>query len=91
MQLEDASSVPKCVSVLVKGVPATGLVDTGVDLTMMGGELFKAVAAAAKLLKRDLHKANVTPKTYDQKTVHLDECLVLSIEFDNKTLTTLYT
>ena len=63
VQLEDAGSIPKCVSVLVEGVPATGLVDTGADLTIMRGELFKAVAVAAKLRKRDLHKANVTPKT----------------------------
>ena len=70
------------------GGSATGLVDTGADLTIMGGELFKAVAVAAKLRKRDLHKANVTPKTYDQKTFHLDGRLDLSIEFDDKTLTT---
>ena len=67
---------------LLQGVPATGLIDSGADITIMGGELFKTVAVAA------LQKADKTPKTYDQRVFSLDGCLVLSIEFDGKSLTT---
>jgi len=35
----------------IAGVPAAGLVDTGVDITIMGPELFKKVAAVAGLKK----------------------------------------
>ena len=88
VELEDGGSDPKCVTVLLQGVPATGLIDSGADITIMGGELFKTVAVAAKLKKKDLQKADKTPKTYDQKIFSLDGRLVLSIEFDGKSLTT---
>ena len=44
VELRDEGSVPKCVSVLIQGVAATGLIDSGEDITIMGGELFKRVA-----------------------------------------------
>ncbi len=92
VQLEDSGSVLKCVPLLVQGVPllvqgvpVTGLIDTGADLSIMGGELFKTVAVAAKLRKKDLHKVDKTPKTYDGKTFKLHGRLDLAIEFDSKT------
>ena len=88
VELRDEGSVPKCVSVLIQGVAATGLIDSGADITIMGGELFKRVAVAAKLKKRDLHKSDKTPKTYDQRTFTLDGRMMLTIEFDEKCLTT---
>lgn len=88
VELRDEGSIPKCVTVLLQGVPAIGLVDTGADITIMGGELFKTVAVAARLKKIDLQKENKTPKTYDQKVFTLDGRLVMSIEFDGKNLTT---
>ncbi len=30
-----------------------GVVDSGVNITIIGGEMFKQIAAAAKLCKRD--------------------------------------
>ena len=33
----------------IAGVPATGLIDTGADITIMGPELFKKVATVAGL------------------------------------------
>ena len=82
VELRDEGSIPKCVTVLLQGVPAIGLVDTGADITIMGGELFKTVAVAARLKKIDLQKENKTPKTYDQKVFTLDGRLVMSIVFD---------
>ena len=73
---------------LIQGVAVTGLIDSGADITIMGGELFKRVAVAAKLRKRDLHKSDKMPKTYDQRTFTLDRRMMLTIEFDEKCLAT---
>ena len=88
VKLEDSGSVPKCVPLLVQGVPVIGLIDTGADLSIMGGEVFKVVAAVARLRKRDLKKADKTPRTYDGNTFRLQGRLDLALEFDEKTLTT---
>ena len=39
VELQDSGSDPKCVSILLHGVLATGLVDSGADITIMG-EIF---------------------------------------------------
>ena len=33
----------------VQGVPMEGVVDSGADITIIGGEMFKRVASVAKL------------------------------------------
>ena len=88
VELQDEGSVLKCVSMLIQGVAATGLIDSGADITIMDSELFKRVAVAAKLKKRDLHKSDKMPKTYDQRMFTLDGHMMLTIEFDEKCLTT---
>ncbi len=49
---------------------------------------YLTVAIVAKLKKKHLQKADKIPKTDDQKIFSLDGRLVLSIEFDGKSLTT---
>ena len=49
-------SRPRCVRLQIQGVPVVGILDSGADITIMGGALFKKVATAAKL-KKDLRKA----------------------------------
>ena len=44
------------------GVPMTGAVDTGTDLTIMGGDMFKQVAAVARLRKKVFQPADRTPE-----------------------------
>lgn len=44
----------------------------------MGGELFKQVAAAAKLRKKEFCPADKTPHNYDRKPFHLDWRLELT-------------
>ena len=39
-----------------------GVVDRGEDITIIGGEMFKQVAAAAKLRKRDFKPPDRTPR-----------------------------
>ena len=50
----DKGSKAHCVKVSVQGVPMYGVVDSGADITIIGGEMFKQVAAAAKLRKKIL-------------------------------------
>ena len=88
VRIEDKCSVPKCVSMLLQGVAATDLIDSGADITIMGGELFKKIAALAKLRKWDFKKADKIPKTYDQRSFVLDGRLDLDLEFDGKVLHT---
>ena len=41
VRVADLGSKPQFASVQVQGVSATGVVDTGADITIMGGTLFK--------------------------------------------------
>ena len=50
----------------VYGVPVDGVIDTGADISIMGGEVFRKIAAVAKLRKSQLKKADKTPHNYDQ-------------------------
>ena len=49
----DKGSKAQHARVSIQGVPANGIIDTGADITIMGGELFARVAAAAHLRKKD--------------------------------------
>lgn len=54
----------------------------------MGKELFKTVAAIARLRKQELKKADKVPRTFDQKPFLLDGRLDLDITFGGKTMRT---
>ena len=88
VRIADKGSVPQSASVLVQGVPADGIIDSGADITIVGGDLFRKVAAVAGLKKHDFKKADRTPRTYDQKTFTLDGRMDLDISFDGKTMNT---
>ena len=88
VRVSDKGSITQCVKVYVQGVPAYGLVDSGADISIIGGSLFKKVATVARLRKRDLKKVDKTPRTYDQKTFHLDGRMDLDVSFGEKTLCT---
>ena len=49
----------------VQGVPACGMLDSGADISIMGGELFRKVVAVVKLKKRGLQRPDKTPRNYD--------------------------
>ena len=71
VHITDKGSVPQCVRVQIQGIPAYGLIDSGADITIIGGALFKKVATIARLKRRDLRPADKVPWTYDQRP--LDE------------------
>ena len=88
VRVEDKGSKPRKVTVDVQGVPAEGVVDTGADITIMGADLFKRVAAVAHLKKKELKKSDRVPFTYDQKPFRLDGKLELDITFQGQTMCT---
>lgn len=49
VRVADKGSQAHCARVLIQGVPAYGVIDSGTDITIMGGTLFKRVATAARL------------------------------------------
>ena len=44
VRVHDKGSRPHCAHVNVQGVPMSGVVDSGADITIMGGDMFKRVA-----------------------------------------------
>lgn len=74
--------------VKVQGVPVEGVVDTGADIMIVGGSVFKQVAAVAKLRKKSFKPPDRTPRTYDRKPFRLDGRLDLDVSFGDKTLNT---
>ena len=66
----------------------SGVIDTAADVTIMGGEMFKKVAAVAKLRKKDFKPADKTPHNYDKKPFRLDGKLELDVSFQDRTMTT---
>ena len=87
----DKGSKAQHARVSIQEIPANGVIDTGADITIMGGELFAQVAAAARLHKKDFRKPDKTPRTYIRKPFRLDGCIDLDILFDERTMkTTVY-
>lgn len=70
------------------GVLAYGLIDAGADITIICGKLFERVATVAQLKKRNVRKADKTPRTYDRRTFKLDERMDLDSSLKGKTRNT---
>ena len=87
-RVPDKGSRPQTVCVEVGGVPVRGVVDTGADITIVGAEAFKRIAAVARLHRCDFKPADRTPRTYDQKTFHIDGRVDLDITFERRTMKT---
>ena len=84
----DQGSRPQYVNIEIQGVPTSGVIDTGADITIMGGELFKKIAKAARLKKRDFKQEDRTPCTYDRKQFKLHGRMDLQVVFDGNMLVT---
>ena len=88
VRITDKGSCSRCVTVEVQGVSVDGIIDTGADISIMGGEVFKKVAAVAKLRKSHLKKADKTPHNYDQTPFSLDGRMDLDVTFEGVTMCT---
>ena len=71
VRVQDRGSKPRKVKVVL-GVRVLGVVDTVANVTIVVGDVFKQVAAACKLHKRDFMVVDKTQFTYDRKPFRLD-------------------
>ena len=88
VRVVDKGSLPHTAKVLIQGVPAEGVIDSGADITIMGAKVFRTVATAARLKKRDFKPADRTPRTYDQKPFTLDGKMEMDITFEESVIRT---
>ena len=84
----DKGSRPQRVTVLIEGVPSSGIVDSGADVTIIGKDLLKRVATVAKLKKNRLKKVDKTPRTYDGQPFDLHGRMDLDVSFGGITMRT---
>ena len=88
VRVKDQGSQPQCVRVELQGVPVYGLVDSGADITIIGGKLLRRVSSIVKLQKKDLKRPDKVPRNYDQRAFTLHGRMDLDITFAGKTMTT---
>ena len=81
VRVSDSGSQTHCAKVQVQGVPAFGIIDSGADITIIGGNLFRKVATVARLKNKDFKKADKTPRAYDQQPFTLHGRMDLDISF----------
>lgn len=77
-----------CVEVMIEGVPVTGLIDTGSDITIIRGDLLYHIVGEANLEMQSLKTAEQKACTYDQKPISLDGQIDLKICFGKKEIVT---
>jgi len=88
VQVEDRGSKPRKVMIDLQGVPAEGIIDSGADITIIGPELFKKVAAVARLTKSMFKKPDKVPYTYNHQQFHLDGRIDLDVGFNGRRMRT---
>ena len=82
VRISDRGSRQLYADVQIVGVPARGVIDSGSDITIMGGELFRHIATVARLRKNQFHKPDKTPRMYDGRTFTLYGKMDLDITFN---------
>ena len=87
VRVNDTGSKSQYIKLIVAGVPTLGVIDTGSDITIMG-ELFKKVAAVARLRKRDFKSADKSPRGYDGTPFRLDGRIDLEITIGDRSMKT---
>ena len=88
VRIQDRGSRPRRVRVGIQGVPTTGVVDSGSDITIMGKDLLKRVAAVARLGRSKLKRADRIPRTYNGLPFTLHGRMDLDISFERNTMRT---
>ena len=70
-------------------MPVTGVIDTGSDITIISGELFKTIADTAQLLKSEAFKPALKQAcTYNGQPILLDGQMDVTIMFGIQKLKT---
>ena len=84
VRIQDHGSQPQCAQVLVGGVAMKGVVDSGSDITILGGEMFKKVASVARLHKKEFHPPDKTPGIMISNHLKLMDGSTLILSFRTK-------
>ena len=77
-----------CVEVMIEEVPATGVIDTGSDITIIRGDLFYQIVTKAYLKVLSPKAAEQKTFTYEQKPITLDGYIEMKIRFGEKAVST---
>ena len=86
--VQDKGSQPQRARVEIQGVPVYGVIDSGADITILGGNLLRKVVTTVKLRKKDLKPPDKVPRNYDQRPFKLHGRMDLDITFAGKMMTT---
>ena len=88
IRVEDQGSQFQWAKVSIQGFSTDGIIESGADITIMNGDLFKKIAAAAHLKKRDLKPAGKSPHAYNRQPFTLDGRMDLEVIFGERAITT---
>ena len=88
VRVKDEGSHSQMAGVLVQGFPVEGIIDSGADITIVNGDLFKKIAASARLKKKNFKPADKCPRTYNRQVFTLDGRMDLDITFGDRTMVT---
>ena len=62
----------RCVEVYIEGIPVIGLIDTGLDITIVCGDLLYHIISTAGLEASNIRSTDQRACTFDQKQITLD-------------------
>lgn len=63
VRVEDQGGKQQYADILIEGVPARGVIDSGAEISIINGKLFARIAAVARLKKNQLKPPDKIPKT----------------------------
>ena len=90
-RVQDKGNKLRRANVVIAGVPTNGVIDSGADITIVGGDLFRRIVAVEKVKKRQFKPVDKLPHTYDRRPFHLDGKIDVDITFTGTTMkTTVY-
>lgn len=86
VRVNDRGSRTQHAGVLLQGVPVTGVIDMGADITIMNCNLLRKAAVIVNLKKSQFKKADKRPRTYEFRVFSLDGRLDLHLTFGDPCL-----
>ena len=81
---------PQRATVNIEGVPVTGIIDTGSDITIISEDTFKIVIAKAGLKKEEFKTVDKQAFTYNKQQISLDGWVDINISFEDKQVYTTF-
>ena len=82
--IQSTPTTPKCVEVQIECVPVRGIIDTGSDITILSGTVFREIVTMCNLEKKHFKPADRRAYTYGSHPLSLDGQMDLHIKFGEK-------